>query len=100
GFGRRALLVLNPALLLHSLPLNDSGAAMTPTWYVTFEVPKTGILPKRRHPRQTRSFATEAEAKRFARLKLEQGLAVFAGTVNPHSPKQHIPPSHNKFWQN
>jgi hypothetical protein len=71
---------------------------MTPTWYVTFEVPKTGILPKRRSPRQTKAFATEAEAKTFARLKLEEGLAVFAGTVNPHSPKQHIPSSRIFVW--
>ncbi len=71
---------------------------MTPTWYVTFEVRKIGILPKMRSPRQTKTFATEAEAKTLARLKLEEGLAVFAGTVNPHSPKQHIPSSRIHTW--
>jgi hypothetical protein len=73
-------------------------AAMTPTWYVTFEVRETGILPKRRSPRETKTFATEAEAKTFARLKLEESLAVFAGTINPHSPKQHIPSSRIHAW--
>ena len=71
---------------------------MTPTWYVTFEVPKIGILTKRRSPRQTKAFATEAEVKTFARLKLEDGLAVFAGKVNPHAPKQHIPSSSIHVW--
>jgi hypothetical protein len=71
---------------------------MTPTWYVTFEVHKRGTLPKQRSPRETRTFATEAEAKTFARAKHEEGLAVFAGTINPHSPKQLIPLSRIPAW--
>ena len=71
---------------------------MTPTWYVTFEVRKISILPKKRSPRETKTFASEAEAKAFARSKLEEGLAVFAGTVNPHSPKQRIPSSRIHVW--
>jgi hypothetical protein len=70
---------------------------MTPTWYVTFEH-KRGILPKQRSPRQTKTFATEAEAKIFARAKLEEGLAVFAGTINPHSPKRLIPAAEIQVW--
>jgi hypothetical protein len=59
------------------------------TWYVTFEIRKRGLLSKKeRSPRETRTFATEAEAKMFARAKLEEGLVVFAGTINPHSPKR------------
>jgi hypothetical protein len=82
---------------------NESGltnglvVAMTPTWYVTFEH-KRGILPKQRSPRQTKTFATEAEAKIFARTKLEEGLAVFAGTINPHSPRRLIPATEIHVW--
>jgi hypothetical protein len=62
-----------------------------PTWYVTFEIRKRGLLSKKeRSPRETRTFATEAEAKIFARVKLEEGLVVFAGTINPQSPKRLI----------
>ena len=70
---------------------------MTPTWYVSFER-KRGILPKQRSPRETKTFATEAEAKIFARAKLEEGLAVFAGTINPHSPKRLILASDLHVW--
>jgi hypothetical protein len=40
---------------------------------------------------ETRTFATEIEAKQFARVKLDEGLAVYAGTINPHLPKRIIP---------
>lgn len=63
---------------------------MPDTWYVTFEPHKRGTLPKPRCPRQTMTFATEAEARRFARAKLDEGLTVFAGTINPHVPRQLI----------
>ena len=71
---------------------------MIPTWYVTFEVQRRGILPKQRSPRETRTFATEDEAKLFARAKLDEGLAVFAGTINPHVPKRVIPASGIQAW--
>jgi hypothetical protein len=61
-----------------------------PTWYVTFEIRKRGLLKKERSPRETRTFATEPEAKIFARAKLDEGLVVFAGTINPESPKRLI----------
>lgn len=72
--------------------------AVTPIWYVTFEIRKSGVLPKQRSPRQTRTFATEADAKGFARSKHEEGLAVFAGTINPYTPKQLIPSSQIHVW--
>jgi hypothetical protein len=34
------------------------------------------------------TFATEAEARQFARARVAEGLTVFAGTINPHSPRQ------------
>lgn len=68
------------------------------TWYVTFEVQKRGLLPRRRSPRATRKFETETEAKDFARAKFNEGLIVYAGTINPHSPKQLIPSSSIPSW--
>jgi hypothetical protein len=70
----------------------------TPIWYVTFEVRKRGILPRQRSPRETRTFVTEAEAKAFARSKLEEGLTVYAGTINPHTPKRLVPSSQIYVW--
>ena len=69
-----------------------------PIWYVTFEVRKRGILPRQRSPRETRTFVTEAEAKAFARSKLEEGLTVYAGTINPHTPKRLVPSSQIYVW--
>jgi hypothetical protein len=71
---------------------------MPPTWYVTFEYRKQGLLPKRRRPRETRTFATEDEAKVFARAKLDEGLIVFAGTLNPHLPRRLIPSNGVHAW--
>ena len=66
------------------------------TWYVTFENKR--ILKRGRHPRLTKTFATEAEAKSFARQMLDQGLIVFAGTINPHLPKQLISSTEAPLW--
>jgi len=70
---------------------------MTITWYVTFEVPKT-VKPRRRCPRATKTFETEAEAKIFARIKFDEGLVTSAGTINPHLPKQAIAWSDIHLW--
>ena len=67
-------------------------------WYVTFEVHKRGALPKRRSPRATRTFENETEAKTFARAKFNEGLIVYAGTINPHSPRKVIPSSSIPLW--
>ncbi|MGY3492426.1 hypothetical protein [Bradyrhizobium sp. USDA 4502] len=72
-----------------------SGVAVSAIWYVTYEIRRRGLLARRaRSPRETRTFASESEAKAFARSKLDEGLVVFAGTINPHLPRQLIP-SHN-----
>ena len=63
---------------------------MTPTWYVTFDLPRRGTLVRRRSHRSTRTFETEAEAKNFARMKFQEGLIVTAGTIIPHSPRRAI----------
>ena len=57
------------------------------TWYVTFEVPRSGTLVQRRNPRLTKTFNTEAEAREFARMKFDGGLILTAGTLNPTTEK-------------
>ena len=71
---------------------------MIPTWYVSFEIRQRGVLPRQRSLRETRTFATEDEAKLFARAKLDEGLSVFAGTINPHVPRRLIPASDIYAW--
>jgi hypothetical protein len=63
---------------------------MSSTWYVTFEVHKRGALPRRRSPRETKTFETEAEAKSFAQAKFDEGLVIYAGTINPALPRRLI----------
>ena len=79
--------------------MNGDGrmVTMTPTWYVTFEC-RSHVLPKPRSPRETRTFATEVEAKLFARSKFSQGLVVFAGTLNPFHPKRVVPSTCIQIW--
>ena len=63
----------------------------SPTWYVTFEIRKRSVLLKgERSRRETRMFASEAAAKSFAHARLQEELVVFAGTINPNSPKRLI----------
>jgi hypothetical protein len=40
--------------------------------------------------RQTKGFATETEAKRFAKEMLSKAHYVTAGTISPHQPKRRI----------
>ena len=56
------------------------------------------MLPRQRSPRETKTFATEADAKIFARCKIDEGLSVFAGTINPHSPKRLVLSSQILAW--
>jgi len=72
--------------------------AMPATWYVTVELHKSGVLPKPRHPRQTTTFETKAGAMDFARARLSEGLIVFAGTINPFVPREHIPSARIAAW--
>ena len=71
---------------------------MKHTWYVTFEVPPDGTLLKRRHPRLTETFETEAAARNFARSKFNDGLVVTAGTIIPHLPRVAIPSVEIPAW--
>jgi hypothetical protein len=71
---------------------------MKHTWYVTFEVPPDGTLLKRRHPRLTKTFLTEVEARDFARAKFIEGLNVTAGSIIPHLPRVSIPSTEIPAW--
>jgi hypothetical protein len=61
-------------------------------------VPTDGSLLRRRHPRLTKTFETEAAAKDFARTKFNEGLIVTAGTIVPHQPKVAIPSVEIPAW--
>ena len=71
---------------------------MNHTWYVTFEVPRSGTLVQRRNPRLSKTFETEAEARHFARTKFDAGLIVTAGTIIPHLPRRAIPSEEIPAW--
>jgi hypothetical protein len=70
------------------------------TWYVSFESRER--LPGRRgaHPRVTKVFQNEREAKAFARATLADGSNVNAGTLNPHLPKRTITSRQLLDWLN
>jgi hypothetical protein len=67
------------------------------TWYVAFDGPARAA-GRRSAPRVTEIFQTEAEAKRFARLKLAESRTVIAGTINPHVPKRTIATAEIYQW--
>jgi hypothetical protein len=53
-------------------------------WYVSFRRPNE-IADA--YVRNSRSFRTEMEAKKFARERLNEGCDISAGTINPYRPK-------------
>jgi len=66
------------------------------TWYVVISTPhreKTG-----HDTRRSRTFASESDAKRFAAARIEQGVELSAGTLNPVTPKRVIGPSQIDGW--
>jgi hypothetical protein len=66
--------------------------ALAKKWYVSF------VPVGRKEKRTTKMFETENQAKAFALNILATGLAVSAGTVNPHLPKRTISPADAKMW--
>jgi len=66
------------------------------TWYVSIHLPedqKTG-----HYSRRSETFASEAEAKRFAASQVAGGIEISAGTLNPVTPKRVIEPSQIEKW--
>lgn len=72
--------------------------ATTARWFVSLE--KAGSKGKRRFARQSNTFEDESHAKVFARLKVEQGFLVTAGTINPVLPRRLIPSDSILLWLN
>ena len=66
--------------------------ALAKKWYVSF------VPVGRKQKRTAKTFETEKQAKAFALNILATGLAVSAGTVNPHLPKLTISPVDAKTW--
>ena len=67
------------------------------TWYVSFAL-RDPNAAHQRSARQTRTFATEQEARVFARSLLDQTNSICAGTINPHSPRCVIAPNAIAAW--
>jgi hypothetical protein len=66
-------------------------------WYVSYV--GSAHLSGERGPRATMTFASEQEARRFARAKFEAGdKTLVAGTINPVTPKRVIPSSAIPDW--
>jgi hypothetical protein len=66
-------------------------------WYVTFGPDKTDAATGST-ARSTRTFKSEIDAKLFAMQILSKGWIASAGTLNPHQPKQVVPPSQIERW--
>ena len=65
------------------------------TWYVAFRQPDDvpGI-----YVRNSRTFGTEIEAKKFAQERFAEGYDVIAGTINPCYPKRTVGPLQIQHW--
>jgi hypothetical protein len=66
-------------------------------WYVSFAL-RDPDATHQRFARQTQTFATEADAKAFARTLLDQTNTISAGTLNPHLPRRVIAPAAIMDW--
>jgi hypothetical protein len=66
-------------------------------WYVSFG-PDRADESATSTVRSTRTFKSEIDAKLFAMQILSKGWIASAGTLNPHQPKQVIPPSQIERW--
>ena len=66
-------------------------------WYVTFGPHKSDETVASM-ARSTRTFKSEIDAKLFAMQILSKGWVASAGTLNPHQPKQVVPPSRIETW--
>jgi hypothetical protein len=88
-----------PALLnVREIPLRHSWATDAVYLVRDFRGAEALVLPRRRSPRATRRFETEKQARDFARAKFNEGLTVYAGTINPHLPRQLIPSKSIPSW--
>jgi len=69
----------------------------TMTWYVSYIA--SGSMLGDRASRATKNFASEEEARAFARSRTEAGdQTLIAGTINPVLPKRVIPSASIPAW--
>jgi hypothetical protein len=69
----------------------------TMTWYVSYIA--SGRMLGDRAPRATKTFASEDEARAFARARAKAGdQTLIAGTINPVLPKRVIPSASIPAW--
>jgi hypothetical protein len=73
------------------------GMTQPDIWYVSFGPDRTDKSATST-VRSTRTFKSEIDAKLFAMQILSKGWIASAGTLNPHQPKQVIPPSQIERW--
>ena len=67
------------------------------SWYVSY-IASGNLFDDRVH-RATKTFASEDEAKEFARSRVEAGdQTLIAGTINPVLPKRVIPSASIPSW--
>lgn len=67
------------------------------TWYVSYVA--SGDVSGERAYRATKTFASEREARTFARRRFEAGdKTLVAGTLNPVTPKRVVPSSAIPDW--
>ena len=67
------------------------------TWYVSYDA--TGDVAGDRGRRATMRFASEREARTFAKARFEAcDKTMIAGTINPVTPKRVIPSSAIPDW--
>jgi hypothetical protein len=74
----------------------DRSVRTQSTWFVSFEVPRDA--KRRTFARVTETFASEGDAKQFAKAKLSLGQTVSAGTINPYQPKRTVTPMRVSEW--
>jgi hypothetical protein len=68
-----------------------------PTWYVSYVA--SGDTSGERAYRATKTFASEREAKSFAKARFDSGdKTLVAGTLNPVMPKRVVPSSAIPDW--
>jgi hypothetical protein len=77
--------------------LRYRGMTQPDIWYVSFAPDRTDESAASM-ARSTRTFKSEIDAKLFAMQILSKGWIASAGTLNPHQPKQVIPPSRIETW--
>jgi len=65
------------------------------TWYVSY---RAKIASAGDHPRGTRRFKSEADARQFAHQIIKDGWSAIAGTINPHKPKRIISSRQILYW--